>query len=62
VATGEWEARDVDEVDAVDPEATDEEPEREGRGGTTEGGWSNVAEDGGASRPGVGPSPPGTDL
>jgi hypothetical protein len=73
VSTGEAATpRDQEDVEAVDREALDdvatEGGEEEGeapsdmRGGTTEGGWSNVAEEGGASGPGVGASPPGTDL
>jgi hypothetical protein len=71
VSTGEWDApREDDDVETVDPEELDEVPpgtaDEEGasdmRGGTTEGGWSNVTEEGGASGPGVGASPPGTDL
>ena len=73
MATGEADTpRDEEEVEAVDRDELDDVPaaraEEEGetpsemRGGTTEGGWSNVAEEGGASGPGVGASPPGTDL
>jgi hypothetical protein len=72
VSTGEWDAPqekdddvevvDPDELGSVPPGSADEEGENEMRGGTTEGGWSNVTEEGGASGPGVGASPPGTDL
>ena len=72
MSTGEWDAprEDEDEVDRVDPEELDKAPpgsaDEEGtsdmRGGTTEGGWSNVAEAGGATTPEPGASPPGTDL
>ena len=75
MSTSEWEepgregdedaeAVDPDELGKVPPGSADEEGENENemRGGTTEGGWSNVAEEGGASGPGVGASPPGTDL
>ena len=72
MSTSESDAPGDDEVERVDPEglenappgSADEEGETpsEMRGGTTEGGWSNVAEEGGASGPGLGASPPGTDL
>jgi hypothetical protein len=71
VSTSEWDApQEDDDVEAVDPEelddvppgSADEEGGSEMRGGTTEGGWSNVAEEGGASGAGLSASPPGTDV